>query len=152
MTGMTLIARIRHDPQRRTLAVLGAAALLFLLTAVSRCGSAPRSSRRNTNPRQLFADLDPNAVTAIRVTSRAGTFTVKRMGAHDWRIPEKSNFPADEDQVLAAVRGVASLEAIEPKTANPDWHSQLGLVAPEKGGDATELTLLDSAANRSPRS
>ena len=32
MTGMTLIERIRHDPQRRTLTVLGAAALLFVMT------------------------------------------------------------------------------------------------------------------------
>ena len=55
------------------------------------------------------------------------------MGAHDWGIPEKADFPADEDQVLAAVRGVASLEAIEPKTANPDWHSQLGIGRARKG-------------------
>src|SRR5262249_47934205 len=29
--------------------------------------------------------------------------------------------------------------------ANPEWHGQLGLGAPEKGGDATEITLMDAS-------
>jgi hypothetical protein len=41
--------------------------------------------------------------------------------------------------------GVASLETLEPRTANPELHARLGLVAPENGGEAVRISLADRA-------
>lgn len=138
----SLLDTIKHDPQRRTLAVLGALTILFLLLAIIALWQRSSELAPKYSPTPLFSDLDTNAVAAIRVKSRAGTFTVRRNGANAWIVPEKGGFAADANQVAGTIRAVASLEAIEPKTANPEWFSQLGLVGPEKNGEATEVTLL----------
>ena len=139
----TLLDTIKRDPQRRTLAVLGVLTILFLLLAIAALWQRSLELAPKYSPTPLFSDLDPNAVASIRVKSRAGAFTVRRNGANGWIVPEKGGFAADPNQATGTIRAVTSLEAIEPKTANPEWHSQLGLVAPEKNGEATELTLLD---------
>jgi len=141
----SLLARIQHDPHRRTLAVLGAAALLFVLLAIAALWQRASELAPKYELTPMFAGLDVNDVAALRIQSRAGTFNVRRDRAHGWTIPEKAGFPADAAQVRATILGVTSLQAVEPKTANPEWHGQLGLVAPDKGGDATAITLMDSA-------
>ena len=141
----SFIARLKHDPHRRTLAILGAAAALFVLLAIVALWQRAAELAPKYEPTAMFPGLDANAVGSVRVQSRAGTFTVRFDRTHGWTIPEKAGFPADPSQVRAAAVGVAGLEPLEPKTANPDWHGQLGLVAPDKGGDATEITLMDKA-------
>jgi hypothetical protein len=143
----TFLARLKHDPHRRMLAVLGAAALLFLLLALVALWQRSSELAPKYEPHAFFPELraDLAKLAQVRVQSRAGTFTVRLDRVHGWTVVEKAGFPADASQVRAAAVGMADLEAIEPKTANPDWHGQLGLVAPEKGGDATSITLMDAA-------
>jgi len=139
------LARLKHDPHRRTLAILGAAATVSMLLAIVALWQRSAELAPKYEPSPLFEGLDANAVAAIRVQSRAGAFTVRHDPVHGWTLPEKAGFPADAAQVRATVVGIAGLEAVEPKTANPDWHGQLGLTAPDKGGDAAAITLLDTA-------
>lgn len=144
MSTTSALDRIKKDPQRRTLAYLAVGALVFLLLAIVALWQRSSELAPKYSPTPMFADLDVNKVAAIRVRSRAGTFTVRR-DAHGWTVPEKGGFAADAAQTLNTVRAVQSLDLVEPKTANPEWHRQLGLIAPDKGGDSTELTLLDAS-------
>jgi hypothetical protein len=142
---MTPIAsRLPHDPHRRTLVVLGAATFVFVVLALLALWQRSSELAPQYEPSAMFGGVDPNAVAAIRVQSRAGTFNVIR-GRTGWTIREKAGFVADAQQVRATILGVSGLQLIEPKTANPEWHDQLGLRAPEKGGEGTTVTLFDGA-------
>jgi hypothetical protein len=143
---MTSVAqRLPRDPHRRTLLLLGGATILFVIIAVLALWQRSSELSPLGDPTLLFDGVSPNAVAQIRVTSRAGTFHVVRGQGGGWTVREKAGFPADEGQVRSTVLGVVSLQGVERKTANPEWHSQLGLQAPEKGGDGTTITLLDAA-------
>lgn len=140
-----LSARLGQDPHRRSLTILGVATLLFVVLAVLAAWQRASELAPQYDPTPMFAAVEPNAVAAIRVTSRAGTFNVIRGRDNTWTIREKAGFPADTEQVRATVIGVTGLQAVEPKTANPGWHDQLGLAAPEKGGEGTTITLMDAS-------
>jgi hypothetical protein len=143
MTSIT--HRLSSDPHRRTLFLLGGATILFVLLAVLALWQRSSELSPQEEPTLLFDGANPNAAAQIRVASRAGTFHVVRGQRGGWTVREKAGFPADEGQVRSTVLGVVTLQGVERKTANPEWHSQLGLQAPEKGGDATVITLMDAA-------
>ncbi|MCP4489077.1 MAG: DUF4340 domain-containing protein [Gammaproteobacteria bacterium] len=53
-----------------------------------------------------------------------------------WRLPSRSDYPADIAVVRAVLLAMANAKAIEAKTANPELHARLGLDQPslESGG------------------
>ncbi|HYM18262.1 MAG TPA: DUF4340 domain-containing protein [Micropepsaceae bacterium] len=134
------------DRRRRNLAILGSITALFLLLAALSVFERARELAPKFEPRPFFTDLaqQVNGLADVAITTKSGTFHVK-MDNGKWIIPEKGGFPADAQQVRAVAAGFAGLEALDMRTARADWHSYLGLVAPDKGGDASEVKLSDAS-------
>ena len=79
----------------------------------------------------------------IAITTKSGGFHIRQQQGK-WVIAERNNFPADAGQVRSTVLGLADLTVIEPKTGRADWLSFVGLIGPDKGGDAVNVKLLDN--------
>ena len=134
------------DRRRRNLAILGGVTALFVVLAAASVFERARELAPKFQARPFFPDMTQRAndVADVAVTSKSGTFHVHLTNGK-WVIPEKGAFPADLAQVRAIAAGFAGLEVLDMKTARPDWHSYLGLAAPDKGGDATEVKLADAS-------
>jgi hypothetical protein len=134
------------DRRRRNLTILGGITALFTVLAVFSVYERARQLAPRFEPRPFFTDLTQrvNELGDVAITTKSGTFQVK-LDNGKWVLPEKGGFPADTQQVRAIAAGFAGLEAIDMRTARADWHSYLGLTAPDKGGDATEVKLSDTS-------
>jgi len=82
-----------------------------------------------------------NNIGEVAIETRDGSFHARRTEDGNWVIPERNNFPANVQMVRSASVGMAELEAIEQRTAQPELFERLGLVAPEDGGAATRVVL-----------
>jgi hypothetical protein len=80
----------------------------------------------------------------VDVTSKNGTVHLK-LAQGKWVVAERDSFPADLGQIRAAAAGMADLTTVEPKTSREDWLTYVGLSAPDKGGVAVDVKLLDTA-------
>lgn len=145
VTGTSIEAR--SDKRGRTLLVLGAITLLFVVLAVVALTQRAAEMAPKFAPHALFPGLPArvNEVADIAVEAKGARFHVHLTKDKGWVVPERNDFPADANAVWQVVAGVANLEAVEPKTARPDWLALLGLGAPDKGGEATRLVLSDAA-------
>jgi Domain of unknown function (DUF4340) len=103
--------------------------------------TAPRFS-----PAQLFEGLEDKlgAAADITVVSPEGRIEVRRVEGDGWVVPSASNYPAHMETVRKMLLGLASLKAIERRTARHDWLATLDLIAPGEGGKATELRVNDA--------
>lgn len=91
---------------------------------------------------ELADQLDD--VTRIAIETSEGEFEVMRDQNGIWVLPDRSNYPASLAIVRATVRGVTTIELLEKKTARPERHEAIGLIAPSAGGDGVVLSLLGS--------
>ncbi len=134
------------DPRRRNLAILGAVTFVFVVLAFVSVTQNASEMAPKYQPHLFFPDLKNQLddLAAISVESKSGKFTIRYDKAKGWVIVEKGGFSADETQVRQTAVAMAELEAIEPKTSNPEMLSYTGLVDPAKGGDAAGVTLFDS--------
>jgi len=144
MTDATAI--LRWDPKRRNLGILGAVTALAVILAIVAVVQQARSLAPKFEQRPFFPGLADRVsqLSEITVTSKSGSFHL-RLAQGRWVIPERNSFPADAAQVHAAALGLADLTVLEPKTQRPDWLNYVGLSAPDKGGDAVDVKLSDSA-------
>jgi hypothetical protein len=53
-----------------------------------------------------------------------------------WVLPERGNYPANQELVTETLLALADLKAVEARTQKPKWHRALGLVVPEDLGRA----------------
>ena len=60
-----------------------------------------------------------------------------------WRLPQRANFPANQELVNETLLGLAEVHKRAARTALPEWHAQLGLTDPENLGAAIRFRLLD---------
>jgi hypothetical protein len=51
-----------------------------------------------------------------------------------WTVSSRDDYPADTAKVRAVLLAMAEAKIVEPKTANPDLHSRLGLTSPDTEG------------------
>lgn len=137
-------AGVGADPRKRNLAILGAVTAFFLILAVLAVIQQSRSLAPKFDQRPFFPGLTEhiNDLGAITITSRSGTFHLQ-LQQGKWVVAEKDSFPADAGQIRAIAVGVADLTMLEPKTGRADWLTYVGLGAPDKGGDAVDVTLAD---------
>ncbi|HEY4276462.1 MAG TPA: DUF4340 domain-containing protein [Rhizomicrobium sp.] len=134
------------DFRRRKLIVLsGLAAASVALAALALTMRAQESRARFTSGEFLpgFASHVKEAVH-IHIVTHDDTFDVVYDPAKGWQLPARGNYPADFEQVRHTLIGMAALEAVEPKTARPDWLSYIGLDTPPKG-NGTAITVSDKA-------
>jgi hypothetical protein len=98
---------------------------------------------------RLYPELGAklNDVAQIDVTAAGQTVTLKREQDR-WVIVERGNYPADMGKVRSLLLGTAELTLLEPKTANPELFSQLGLDdAGKTDAQSTLVTLKDTQGN-----
>jgi len=137
---MTLLA----DPRRRNLVILGGVAVLFVVLALIALAQRAHEMAPSFQRQLLFPDLRNHLaeLNAIRIHSKTGGFTVSFEKGKGWVVGE-GGYPADEEQVRQTAVAIAELEAVEPKTAKPEWLPYMQLDSIQNG--ATEITLLDGA-------
>lgn len=94
----------------------------------------------------LLAEV--NDVRSIEVASAKQDFTIARPKAGDgpWVIAAKGNYPADPNQVKAAVVGIAELKTLSPRTDDPALYDQIGVGdIKDPKSDAVRLVLKDGS-------
>ena len=129
--------------------------VLGLLAAVSLGGayqvlvaSAPTEA---APPARLFAALDDAAlarVAQVRITYGLGLagvqpLTLTRTPEGGFTIAEYGDYPADAGELARLLAALQRLEPLARKTARPEWHRRLGLVAPQELGQAIQIDVRD---------
>ncbi|MFN6955050.1 MAG: DUF4340 domain-containing protein [Acetobacteraceae bacterium] len=86
----------------------------------------------------------PNAAT-IEVARHDARVTLRRDGER-WLIAERGGYPARPERVRELLVGLSELRLTEPRTANPDLLSRLGLEDPlQPAATGTLLRVLDAS-------
>ena len=142
---MTDIRARLKDPRRRNLAALVGIAILTVVLAILGVAHQASLTARRENPEVFFPGLDTRIrdVAQIRIRSKKGVVDVVFKPAKTWVVASQDDYPASHEQVHATLVALASLETLERKTARADWLPYVDLVAPESGGNGTEITLFD---------
>ena len=142
---MTDLRSAMDDPRRRNLAILAAAALVAILCAGLAIGYQSSLTAPRESPELFFPDLSAHVrqIAHIRVRSKQGTVDVVFNPEKTWVVASHDDYPASFDQVRQTIIGMVALTALERKTARKDWFHYVDLVAPENGGNGTEITLMD---------
>jgi len=142
--------RIGRKPTRRlaVLAVLGGVTALMVLLAAVAVTSQRRALTSDFQPRIMFPDLSArvNDAAKIEIASRLEQVTVLRDTDNPevWRVVEKADYPARADMVKRTVVGLAELELVEERTAQPDWHKHINLTAPDAKGTGVRVAIYDA--------
>ena len=91
---------------------------------------------------RLLADLEPiaNDVTQVTIADADGSTTLARNDS-GWVVTDRHDYPADLGKLRQLVVALADATIVEAKTANPENHDRLGLVAPDEGGSGTRVVL-----------
>ena len=84
-------------------------------------------------------------VARVAIEWSEGKIEAARLDDGRWVIPAKGNYPARFENVKTTIAGLSTLELIEAKTANPQWHERLDLVAPADKGKGIAITLYNAA-------
>jgi uncharacterized protein DUF4340 len=136
---------IRRDPKRRQVYILLGATAVALALATAAVFQQSSSTAPQFQQHPFFPGFSGRLeqLGEIAITAKTGSFHV-RLQQGKWVIPERSNFPADSGQVRSTALGLADLTVLEPKTGRADWLSYVGLIAPDKGGDAVDVKLSDN--------
>ena len=133
------------DPRRRNLAILGGLTAFFLILAIIAVVQQSRSLAPKFEQAAFFPGLTDrlSGLGEVDVTSKSGTVHLK-LAQGKWAVAERDSFPADLGQIRATAAGMADLMTVEPKTARADWLTYVGLDAPDKGGAAVGVKLVDT--------
>ena len=131
----------------RSLLILAVAALAAVIAALAfktETGDSAIPGEGELVYPGLLSRVDE--VRRIRAVSGGETFTLAHDG-EQWTMPERDGYRAVADKIHKLVVGTASLQRLEPKTADPARYSRLGLDDPAQAGSASiRFTLEDDAA------
>ena len=142
---MTTMAQYLEDPRRKNLAVLGAIAFVALIWAIWSVSHQAMETAPRTIEKRVFPDLVSEArqISHIRIQSKTSRIDVVFKPERGWVVASHDDYPASFDTIKQTVVGLASLTTIEQKTARPDWFHYVDLVAPNDGGNGSEITISD---------
>lgn len=134
--------------QTKTLVILGGLTVAALvgagLTLDRGAGRpAPESAAGGPLVPGLLARV--NDVAELEVVSAKGTATVRRGEAGRWVLPQKDGYPADPNEVKAAVVGLAEAKILEARTALPDLYERIGVQEPDAAGSTSNRVTLKAA-------
>jgi hypothetical protein len=132
--------------KRRNLLLLGGAATASIAAALLLTpeGTAPVLS--DAAP-LAFPGLARRLADAARIEVRRhdGTLEITRAG-QQWVLPSRANYPVRPERVREILVGLTELRLTEPRTANPELQSRLGVDDPtQPGSSASLLRVLDGA-------
>jgi len=87
-------------------------------------------------------------VTRLEITHGRGmagsqTLTIDRRES-GWVLSERADYPANQKLVNETLSALAGLELVAARTSSSQWHSSLGLTAPEDLGQAIRFRMLDA--------
>jgi hypothetical protein len=82
----------------------------------------------------------------IEIIRHDGRTTLRRDAEGRWRIEERGGYPARAERVRELLVGLAELRLTEPRTANPELFSRLGLEDPLQPGASGVLLRVGDAA------
>ncbi len=138
----------------RNLLVLGGVTLFFSVAAAIVLTNQREATTAQFEPVPFFPGLSETVNQATQLVYTVGlgmegtaSITIERDADGVWRVGEREGFPARADKVRKTILGLIELEAFEPRTANAEWHRNLGLLEPEKIGSAVRVRLLDKDGN-----
>lgn len=134
------------DPRRRTLKVLAISAAVACVAAALAQGLSLEKTANDFEPRLAFPGLEEamSSVTSVEIQTKDETFTVvKSDDSEDWGVAERGWYPVRGEELRALLWGLGDFELVEQKTSQTKRHKMVGLVAPEEGGDATRIRVLD---------
>lgn len=130
----------------RLLVLLVITLALVVAASVVVTGESSRVTSSFT-PHLMFPNFDIGDATRLTIESQEGSVEITLNDRGNWVVPARAGYLARRGPVQQTIGGLAELELIEPKTSRDDWHHFLGLVAPEDGGEGTEITLYDADDN-----
>ena len=138
----------------RGLAILGLATFVAVAAASVAVFTQARDVRVRFEPRPMFPGLETQLDRVAKVVYTLGRgmrgvdkITLLREGGK-WVVENRKNYPAEQDRVRKLLIGVSELSLYEPRTARPEWHRDLGLLAPEELGSATRIEFFDDKGTR----
>lgn len=142
------VASLMENRPLRNLAVLAAVTLVAIVAAIIAVVSDQSSVRTSFVPHPLFEGLatrldrvDRIVYTASRGMAGEEVVTLNRNADGVWGVAARAGYPANQELVRKVLLGVGNMEAYEPRTANPEWHRNLGLMNPEDLGSAIRVEL-----------
>lgn len=135
----------------RNLVVLGIATIGVSLAAAVTVSMQREETAAKHEAAIFFPGLADRVSSATKLVYTTGLglrgtedITIERGEDNVWRLVEREGYPAKADRVRKTILGLTELEAMEPRTANTDWHGKLGLTAPEDLGTGVRIRLLDA--------
>lgn len=133
----------RLDRETRTLVLVAIAALVFVIAAVFALSSSTRVARPAFEPVPFFPALAQQIGDAseLMLETKDEKLRIARNENGQWVLPDKDNYPVRLEPLREILLGLGELLRVQPATANPEWHQELRLVAPDQGGEATRVTL-----------
>ncbi|MBV9756567.1 MAG: DUF4340 domain-containing protein [Alphaproteobacteria bacterium] len=105
---------------------------------------AVRDETRAGQP--AFPGIAPKLAAATRVElKRTGEAVVLDRRGDVWGVAEDSGYPAQPGKVHGVLAGLAELQLLEPRTADPAQYNRLGVEDPDKPKtDSTLVTVADA--------
>ena len=141
---------IRENKPLRNLLLLVLATFVALVAALIAVMSDQSSVRTSFAPHPLFDGLstkldrvDRIVYTASRGMGGEVKIVLTRSEGKGWGAEARGGYPADEELIKRTLLGVGNMEAYEPRTSNPDWHRNLGLLKPEDIGSALRVEFFE---------
>ena len=149
MAGMNNL--LRTPGPLRNLILLGGVTLFFCVAAAVVLSTQRAANSIQFEPEPFFPGLAEtvNQATKLVYTTGLGmqgtaNITLERGDDGAWRVAQREGYPAKGDKVRKTIIGLTELEAFEPRTSNPEWHRNLGLLEPEKLGSAVRVQLFSA--------
>ncbi|MBX3725291.1 MAG: DUF4340 domain-containing protein [Xanthomonadales bacterium] len=127
--------------------VIAAVALAAVLAAVLLVSQRAPESEGSLLGEPVLPGLSErlNDVTALRFSGAGGAPLVGLVRSGTvWTVVERHGHPAAADKVRLALINLAESRVLEPKTANPDRHAQLGVESLEGEGASGVLVEVES--------
>lgn len=132
----------------RNLVLLALATVIAVVAAAIAVVTDRSSVEASFTPHPLFDGLDTrlDQVDRIVYTSSQGmrgvnVVAMTRDSDGTWGAEARGGYPVDPELVKKTLLGLGDMEAYEPRTANPEWHRNLGLLKPEDIGSAVRVEL-----------
>ena len=135
----------------RTSIILAGIAVVVLVLALvfGHTGTAPSRPDAVAPGTLVFPGLAAKLQQAARVeiTSKGQTLAITRKG-DTWGLPDRGNYPVQQDKLREVLTGLTELRLTEPRTAEPSLYERLGVGDPGAATSTANLVrVLDGSGH-----